>query len=89
MKPFACPPMMVMSPSLGVGLLIGIYCLIVKRHSGSEGEVVTTKSRMCEAEITCSFIWKGKGEARIIVNKAIFHPVVPKFSPLEKDAENI
>jgi hypothetical protein len=67
MKPFPCPPMIVTSPSLGAGLLSGMYCLIIKRHSGSEGELVATNSRKCEAEITCSVIWKGKGEARIIL----------------------
>ena len=50
--------MIVMSPSFGEGLFLGVYCLTCIRHAWSSAEDVMNPSRMCWHGTMCSFTIK-------------------------------
>jgi hypothetical protein len=50
--------MIVISPSFGEGLFVGMYCLTCICYAGSSGEDVINSSRMCWHGTICSFTIK-------------------------------
>ena len=57
-NPFACELSIVMSPSFGEGLFLGMYCLACIRHAGSSGELLMKPSRMCWQGTICPLMIK-------------------------------
>ena len=57
-NPFACELSIVMSPSWGEGLFLGVYCLTCIRHAGSFGEALMKPSRICWQGTMCSLTIK-------------------------------